>query len=91
MVWPLPSQRREPSEQSGVISPHRLSRIASRCGGRLAQSQSVLFHAHGDFRVPVRRLETHVSDPSTNHVHLDARSRRCTAVVCLKTCGVMRR
>ena len=40
-------------------------------GERLTLFHGRLFHAHRDFRVPIRGLQADVSEPAADHIHLD--------------------
>ena len=64
-------QRSQPREQGGVVSPPGISSIAT-LGRRLTQLHRGFLHAHGDFSVSVRRLQTDVSEPAADDVHFDA-------------------
>lgn len=36
----------------------------------LSPREAIAFHADRDFRVPIRRLQTDVSEPAADHIHL---------------------
>ena len=84
------SQRRQPRQQRGIVSPRRFSRSVIR-GGRLTQFHGRLFHADRDFRVPIRGVQADVSEPARITFTLTPASRRCPAAVCRNTWGVIRR
>lgn len=65
------SDASQASQQRRIVSPRRVPRRETR-GGRLTQFHGRFFHPDRDFRVPIRRLQADVSEPTADHIHLDA-------------------
>lgn len=69
----MSSQRAEPIEERGVISPDRLSwDRAHHLGRRLAGAQRRLLGPNRDLRVAVGRLQVGVTEPGADDVRLNA-------------------